>query len=153
MKLEDHIAFLRIRPWLYRRNSHVKSSNSMMRTFLLICAWYMFILMHRGMAGGRLPITVVRPAKVTIPALIEDIEDIFWIQWFYSHFLGNTLLMFTMLKIRNIFIGPTYKLLLSFMVISKVYMSSIVNKTAFTTYCLTRWISKLPGSFEIHRVR
>ena len=32
----------------------------------------------------------------------------------------------------------------SFAVISDVYRSFIWNKTAFTKYCLTQWISKLP---------
>ena len=45
-----------------------------------------------------------------------------------------------------------YKLLLSFTVISDVYRS-IPNKIIFTEYCLIQWISKLPGSFEIHWVR
>ena len=40
--------------------------------------------------------------------------------------------------------SPTYKILLRFMVISDVYRSFIPNKTAFTKYCLTQWISKLP---------
>ena len=29
----------------------------------------------------------------------------------------------------------------------------IGHKTTFTKYCLTRWVSKLPGNFEIHWVR
>ena len=49
--------------------------------------------------------------------------------------------------------GPTYKLLLSFTVISDDYRSFISYKTIFIKYCLTQWISKLPGSFEVHRVR
>ena len=36
-----------------------------------------------------------------------------------------------------------YKLLLRFMVISDVYRTIIWNKTAFTKYCLTEWISKI----------
>ena len=32
-------------------------------------------------------------------------------------------------------------------------MSFIQNKTTFTKYCLTQWISKLPESFEIHLVK
>ena len=36
---------------------------------------------------------------------------------------------------------------------SDVYRSPFQNKTTFTKYCLTQWISKLPGSFEIHWVR
>ena len=39
------------------------------------------------------------------------------------------------------------------MVISDVYKSFIPNKTIFIKYCLTQWISKFPGSFEIHWVR
>ena len=58
----------------------------------------------------------------------------------------------TVSKIREIFTGPTYKLILSFTVISDVYRSFIPNKTTFTKYCLTQWISKL-CSFEIHLVR
>ena len=46
-----------------------------------------------------------------------------------------------------------YKLLLSFTVILKVHMFFITNRTAFTKYYLTKWISKLCGSFEIHWVR
>ena len=56
-------------------------------------------------------------------------------------------------KRRKIFTVLTYKLLLIFMVISDVYRSFIQNKTMFTKYCLTQWISKLQGSFEIHWVR
>ena len=32
-------------------------------------------------------------------------------------------------------------------------MFFIQNKTTFTKFCLTQWISKLPGSFVIHWVR
>ena len=39
------------------------------------------------------------------------------------------------------------------MIISDVYRSFIPNKTTFTTYCLTQWISNSPGSFESHWVR
>ena len=46
-----------------------------------------------------------------------------------------------------------YKLLFSFMIILDVYRFFIPNKTTFTKYCLTQWFSKLPRSFEIHRVR
>ena len=46
-----------------------------------------------------------------------------------------------------------YKLLLSLMVISDVHSSFIPNKTTFNKYCLTQWISKLLGSFEILWVR
>ena len=35
--------------------------------------------------------------------------------------------------------------ILSFMVIWDVYRSLIWNKTTFIKYCLTRWISKVPG--------
>ena len=38
----------------------------------------------------------------------------------------------------------------SFTVISDVDGSFILNKTTFTAYNLTQWISELPGSFEIH---
>ena len=37
--------------------------------------------------------------------------------------------------------------------VSYVYRSFIPNRTTFTMYCLTKWISKLPGSFQIHRVK
>ena len=40
-----------------------------------------------------------------------------------------------------------------FTVISGLYRYFIPNKTTFTKYCLTQWISKLPGSFEFHWVR
>ena len=53
-------------------------------------------------------------------------------------------------KNRKIFMGPRYNLPLSFTVISDVYSSFIPNKTTFTEYCLTQWISKLPRSFETH---
>ena len=36
---------------------------------------------------------------------------------------------------------------------SDFYKAFIRNKTTFTKYCLTQWIPKLPGSFEIHWVR
>ena len=50
-----------------------------------------------------------------------------------------------MLKIRKTFTGLTYKLLSSLTVISDDYMSFILDKTTFTRYCMTQWISKLPG--------
>ena len=56
-------------------------------------------------------------------------------------------------KLGKIFTCPTHKLFLSFMLISDVYRSFIPNKTTFTKHCLTQWISKFPGSFEIHWVR
>ena len=56
-------------------------------------------------------------------------------------------------KLGKILTGLTYKLLSSFMVISDVYRSFTQNKTTFTEYFLTQWISKLPGSFEIHWVK
>ena len=56
-------------------------------------------------------------------------------------------------KFRKIFTGPTYKLLLSFTVISDVYMSFIRDETPSTKYCLTQSISKLTGSFKIHWIR
>ena len=52
-------------------------------------------------------------------------------------------------KLGKIFTGPTYQLLLSFAVILDVYRSFTINKTTFTKYCLTQWISTFPGSFEI----
>ena len=45
-----------------------------------------------------------------------------------------------------------FKLILSFTVISDVYRSFIPSKTTFTKYSLTKLISKLLGSFEIHWV-
>ena len=44
-------------------------------------------------------------------------------------------------------------LVLSFTAISDVYRSFIKNKIIFTNYCLSQWISKLPGKFEIHWIR
>ena len=55
-------------------------------------------------------------------------------------------------KLGKISVGQIYRLLLGFAIISDFYMSFIPNKTTFTKYCLTQWISKLPGSFEIHWV-
>ena len=49
--------------------------------------------------------------------------------------------------------GPTYKLRLSFVVISDVYMPIIPKKTTFTKPYFTQWMSKRPGSFEIYWVR
>ena len=46
-----------------------------------------------------------------------------------------------------------FKLLWSSMVILDVYRSFVPNKPTFTKYCLTQWISKVPGSYEIHWVR
>ena len=50
--------------------------------------------------------------------------------------------------VKNIY-SPTYKLLLSFMVIKYVYSSFIPNKTVFTKYCLTQihWVRKYPVNF------
>ena len=47
-------------------------------------------------------------------------------------------------------LGQSYKLLLNFKVISDIHRSFTQNKTKFTKYCLTQWISKLSMSFEIH---
>ena len=54
-------------------------------------------------------------------------------------------------KIRKNIYRPDIKV--TFVVISDVYRAFIRNKTTFTKYCLTQWISKLPGSFEIDWVR
>ena len=56
-----------------------------------------------------------------------------------------------MSKSWEIFTGLTYKALSSLMAISDSYRCLIQNKT--TKNCLTQWISSLPVSFEIHRVR
>ena len=50
----------------------------------------------------------------------------------------------------QIFTGLMRKLYLRFTIISDVYRSFMPNKTAYTKDCLTQWISKLLGSFEIH---
>ena len=55
-------------------------------------------------------------------------------------------------KLGNIITGLTYRLLLSFTIISDVYRSFIKDKITFSKYCLTQWISKLPRSFEINWV-
>ena len=65
----------------------------------------------------------------------------------------NRILSLQCHKSRKISTVQLYKLCLSFMVISAVYRSFIRNKSAFIKYCLTQWISKLHGSFEIHLVR
>ena len=49
----------------------------------------------------------------------------------------------TVSKIRKIFTGATYALLLSFTVISDIYRSFIPHKTTFTKHCF------IPQSFEI----
>ena len=46
-------------------------------------------------------------------------------------------------KLGKIFTCSTYKLLLCFTVIPDVYKSFFPNKTTYTKYCLTQWISKL----------
>ena len=56
-------------------------------------------------------------------------------------------------KLGNIFAGQRYKLCSCFMVISDVYKSFIPNRNTSIWYCFTQWITKLPGSFEIHWVR
>ena len=55
-------------------------------------------------------------------------------------------------KIRKLFTDPMHKLYSGFTVISYVYRSFIPNKITLIN-CLTQWISKFPGSFEIHWVR
>ena len=72
-------------------------------------------------------------------------------EWRESN-LGSRLNYQQCKKLGKIFAGLTYKLLSSITVISDVYNSFIRNKATFT-YCLTQWISKLSGSFEIHWVR
>ena len=59
----------------------------------------------------------------------------------------------SLLNITEIYTGPTYQLLLIFRVISDVCVSFIPNKCTFIRYCLTPWISNLPGSFEIYWFR
>ena len=59
----------------------------------------------------------------------------------------------TQCKNRKIFTGPTYKSHLSYMIIWYVYRCSISNQTTLTRSCLTQWIWKFPGAFEIHCVR
>ena len=71
--------------------------------------------------------------------------------YFHGIWLGWDLQLYKNLKI--FFTDVTYKLLMSFTVISCVYTSFVWSKTTFTKYCLTQWISNLPGSFKIHWVR
>ena len=54
-------------------------------------------------------------------------------------------------KLGKLLTGSMYDLVLNFRVIPYVYRS--FNKTTFTMYCLAQWISKLPGSFEVHWAR
>ena len=56
-------------------------------------------------------------------------------------------------KVEKIFTGSTYKLLSTITVTSDVNMSYYKNKSTFIKYCLTKWISKQPRSFEIHLVK
>ena len=54
---------------------------------------------------------------------------------------------------KNIYRSDVQVILSSCMVISDFYRSFVQSKTILTKYYLTQWISKLPGSFEIHWVR
>ena len=94
-------------------------------------------------------------SRKTVKRLVEN-----GLVWLYcrksrrfAHSMINTCHSDATSKIRKIFTGATYKLLLSFKVTSDLYMSFIPNKTAVDKYSVTHWISKLPGSFEIQWVR
>ena len=54
---------------------------------------------------------------------------------------------------KNIYRPNTEVIFFSFTDISNVHKSFITNNSIFTEYCLTQWISKLPGSFETHWVK
>ena len=62
--------------------------------------------------------------------------------------------MYAVSKIRLIFTGPTYKLLLILTVISDVYSCFIPNKAIHVSarYCLTQWSSELARSLEVRGV-
>ena len=66
--------------------------------------------------------------------------------------ISNIGIDLTASKLRKLFTGPTYESFSNLTIISDVYRSFIRNKTIFTMYSLTQWISKPPGSFEIHWV-
>ena len=80
--------------------------------------------------------------------LISIMFNFIWIQikW-------ELVLLLQCQKLGDIFAGPTFKLPLSFIVISDTNRAFIPNKATFTKYCLTQWILKLQRSFEIHRIR
>ena len=54
---------------------------------------------------------------------------------------------------KNVYWSDVQVIFFSFTVISNVCSSFIPNETLFTKYCLTQWMSKLPGRFEINWVR
>ena len=67
--------------------------------------------------------------------------------------VNNVLFLKACLDLRD-YEGPKCKLLLSFTVISDFTGPSFLIKLHLLSYvCLTQWISKFPGSFEIHWVR
>ena len=53
----------------------------------------------------------------------------------------------------KIFTGPNVQVIFELYGHFRCYKSFIPNKTIFTKYCLTKWISKLPRSFEIYWAR
>ena len=71
----------------------------------------------------------------------------------YSLWPRDTISYRAVSKIRKNITSLTFELLLSFIVISDVYMYCIPYKTTLTQYFLTQWISKIPTSLEIHWVR
>ena len=60
---------------------------------------------------------------------------------------------FTLSKMRKNIYRSNIELLLKLTIISDVYRSFTWNKTIFTMYCLTQWISKALRSFGIHWLR
>ena len=58
--------------------------------------------------------------------------------------ISNIGIDLTASKLRKLFTGPMYESFSNLTIISDVYRSFIRNKTIFTMYSLTQWISKPP---------
>ena len=117
--------------------------------FSLICGW-INSWVDRGEAGdlrrhsAHYDVTLMDPFRSYPPELLH---------WYCCFRANEVSLNLQCHELGKIFTGPTHKLLLGFTVIPDVHMSFISNRTTFIKYCLTQWISKFTGSFEIHWVR
>ena len=123
--------------------------------------------MHRFCIEGYSTLSAVKisPSEANEVILSHLLLEVFFDIWFASgqqqwnsrdchaiYYFEHEDDIFPVSNIRKILTGPTYKLFFSFKVTWGVYMCFVPNKTTFTKYYLTRWISKLirssPSNFN-----
>ena len=111
-------------------------------TQMLVC-WYFF---HGWMPNDSLSLRRLG-FVIRLHTLCECLYCLAWLITWYNNLLDMLLL----LKIQDNLLCPRPAKIRSALENSWVYYAHQTRE--ISRYCLTQWISKLPGSFEIHWVR